>query len=116
MSSFRVVSQGPFSNPLAGTVTVGGAKNSALKLMAATLLAPGRSTIHNVPDILDVSVMGQLLTQLGCTISTTDSSAAEQPGASRTQSITIDVPEQIGYEAPYELVRRLRASISVLGP
>lgn len=111
-----MVSQGPFSNPLAGTVTVGGAKNSALKLMAATLLAPGRSTIHNVPDILDVSVMGQLLTQLGCTISTTDSSAAEQPGASRTQSITIDVPEQIGYEAPYELVRRLRASISVLGP
>ena len=68
MGSFRVVSEGPLTRPLAGTVNVGGAKNSALKLMAAALLAPGRSVVHNVPDILDVAVMGQLLRQLGCTV------------------------------------------------
>ena len=50
MGSFRVVSEGPLTRPLAGTVHVGGAKNSALKLMAAALLAPGRSVIHNVPE------------------------------------------------------------------
>ena len=58
MGSFRVVSEGPLTRPLSGTVYVGGAKNSALKLMAAALLAPGRSVVHNVPDILDVAVMG----------------------------------------------------------
>src|ERR1700712_5187151 len=65
MGSFRVVSQGPFENPLDGTVHVGGAKNSALKLMAAALLAPGRSVVRNVPDILDIAVMGDLLRRLG---------------------------------------------------
>src|SRR5688572_19063352 len=57
MDGFRVTSEGPLSRPLTGTVHVGGAKNSALKLMAAALLAPGRSVITNVPDILDVEVM-----------------------------------------------------------
>ena len=50
VGSFRVVSEGPLTRPLSGTVHVGGAKNSALKLMAAALLAPGRSVIHNVPE------------------------------------------------------------------
>ena len=60
MESFQVTSAGPHVNPLNGTVYVGGAKNSALKLMAAALLAPGTSTIRNVPDILDVTVMAEL--------------------------------------------------------
>ncbi|MCW2755698.1 MAG: murA [Marmoricola sp.] len=106
MESFQVTAAGPFARPLEGTVRVGGAKNSALKLMAAALLAPGTSVIRNVPDILDVTVMGQLLRQLGCTVEVL------QPEG----TVTIEVPEELGWEAPYELVRRLRASIAVLGP
>jgi UDP-N-acetylglucosamine 1-carboxyvinyltransferase len=89
---------------LVGEVTVAGAKNSVLKLMAAALLAPGRTTITQVPGILDVDIMAELLRRLGCEIDST-------PGR-----LVIDVPDQIGDEADYDLVRRLRASIAVLGP
>jgi len=89
---------------LAGAVSVTGAKNSVLKLMAAALLAPGRTTLTNVPQIMDVPVMSQLLRRLGCTVKAS-------PGA-----VTIDVPEQVGHEADYDLVRRIRGSIAVLGP
>ena len=51
---------------LQGEVSVTGAKNSVLKLMAASLLAVGKTTIHNVPDIADVSIMADLLKRLGC--------------------------------------------------
>lgn len=115
MESFRITSAGPRVRPLEGTVHVGGAKNSALKLMAASLLAPGTTVIRNVPDILDVEVMGELLERLGCTV------LIEHPGVDPTRASTsgvasIEVPEELSWEAPYELVRRLRASIAVLGP
>lgn len=116
MGSFRVVSEGPLTRPLAGTVYVGGAKNSALKLMAAALLAPGRSVIRNVPDILDVAVMGQLLRQLGCTVEVVYPADADPTTSSTAGTATVEVPEQLEHKAPYELVRRLRASIAVLGP
>ncbi len=116
MGSFRVVSEGPLTRPLAGTVYVGGAKNSALKLMAAALLAPGRSVIHNVPDILDVAVMGQLLRQLGCEVEIVHPVDPDPTAGSTSGRVTIDVPEELDHKAPYELVRRLRASIAVLGP
>ena len=89
---------------LAGEVAVTGAKNSVLKLMAAALLAPGRTTISSVPGILDVDFMSELLRRLGCAVDST-------PG-----QLVIDVPDQIRHEADYDLVRRLRASIAVLGP
>jgi UDP-N-acetylglucosamine 1-carboxyvinyltransferase len=115
VESFRITSAGPRVHPLSGTVYVGGAKNSALKLMAASLLAPGTSVIRNVPDILDVEVMGQLLERLGCRV------VISHPDVDPTQACTsgvaqIEVPEELSWEAPYELVRRLRASIAVLGP
>jgi UDP-N-acetylglucosamine 1-carboxyvinyltransferase len=91
---------------LHGDVQIHGAKNSVLKLMAVTLLAPGKSTIKNVPDIADVSMMAELLTSLGCTVERNFSE----------QSIAINVPETPGYRAEYEIVRKLRASINVLGP
>jgi len=116
MGSFRVVSEGPLTRPLAGTVYVGGAKNSALKLMAAALLAPGRSVVSNVPDILDVAVMGQLLRQLGCEVEITHPVGADPTTGPTTGKATIDVPDELDHKAPYELVRRLRASIAVLGP
>lgn len=99
---FRVVGGGP----LTGEVTVVGAKNSALKLMAAALLAVGETVLTNVPDILDTAIMAELLRRLGCTV--------EQDAVAGRVSIT--VPEQLGHRADYELVRAMRASISVLGP
>ena len=116
VGSFRVVSEGPLTRPLSGTVHVGGAKNSALKLMAASLLAPGRSVIHNVPNILDVAVMGQLLRQLGCTVEIAYPGDADPTCEPTSGRATIEVPEELEHKAPYELVRRLRASIAVLGP
>jgi len=115
VESFRITSAGPRVRPLAGTVYVGGAKNSALKLMAASLLAPGTSVIHNVPDILDVEVMGQLLERLGCVVEMVHPDIDPTQG-STSGVVRIDAPEELGWEAPYELVRRLRASIAVLGP
>ena len=89
---------------LAGDVRVGGAKNSALKLMAAALLAEGRSVVANVPRITDIAIMAEVLRRLGCEVSLDGNEA------------TIEVPEEPGSEADYDLVRRLRASICVLGP
>ena len=105
---------------LAGTVHVVGAKNSALKLMAAALLAPGRSVITNVPRITDIAIMGEVLRRLGCDVRF-DADDPVDPmvargGVARSRSVTIDVPEQLGTDADYDLVRRLRASICVLGP
>jgi UDP-N-acetylglucosamine 1-carboxyvinyltransferase len=116
VESFQVTSAGPYVNPLQGTVYVGGAKNSALKLMAAALLAPGTTTVHNVPDILDVTVMGQLLRRLGCEVDIIHPVHADPTAGPTSGSVVIDVPEELSWEAPYELVRRLRASIAVLGP
>src|SRR4051794_32623973 len=83
--------------------------------MAAALLAPGTSVIRNVPDILDVAVMGQLLERLGCEVVISHPDVDPTQG-STSGAVRIDVPEELGWEAPYELVRRLRASIAVLGP
>ena len=91
---------------LQGEVVVPGAKNSALKLMAAALLAPGTTTLRDVPDILDVAIMAELLRRLGCAV---DHSVDGH-------LVVIEVPEEIGHRADYELVRAMRASISVLGP
>ncbi|PSK61569.1 UDP-N-acetylglucosamine 1-carboxyvinyltransferase [Micromonospora sp. MH33] len=105
---------------LAGTVHVVGAKNSALKLMAAALLAPGRSVITNVPRITDIAIMGEVLRRLGCVVRFTADDPVDpmvaRGGVERSRSVVIDVPEQPGAEADYDLVRRLRASICVLGP
>jgi UDP-N-acetylglucosamine 1-carboxyvinyltransferase len=95
---------------LTGRVRVTGAKNSALKLMAAALLAPGRSTIDEVPDILDVEIMSEVLRRLGCDV-TYD--RADIGGGGQ---VAIDVPEKPSTETDYDLVRKMRASINVLGP
>lgn len=89
---------------LVGEVYVGGAKNSVLKLMAASLLAVGKTTIANVPAIADVEIMSDLLRRLGCTVT--------HEGA----LLTIEVPQTLMHRADYDLVRKMRASINVLGP
>jgi UDP-N-acetylglucosamine 1-carboxyvinyltransferase len=89
---------------LAGSVGISGAKNSALKLMAASLLAPGRSVLRNIPRIQDCYTMGEVLEHLGAGV------AWERDG------VMVDATHLSSVEAPYELVRRMRASIAVLGP
>ena len=89
---------------LAGDVTITGAKNSVLKVMAAALLAEGTTTLASVPDIIDVPIMSEVLRGLGADV---DGHAPE---------ISITVPESIGHEADYEHVRRIRGSVCVLGP
>ena len=93
---------------LAGEVSVVGAKNSVLKLMAAALLAPGETTIGNLPAISDVSTMHELLGRLGCEVT--------ESVQGRVDSVRVRVPERPMSEAPYELVRKIRGSICVLGP
>ena len=88
-----------------GCVSVSGAKNSALKLMAATLLAPGKTTLTNVPNISDVHVMGKVLKRLGATIDVVDE-----------HRLDIDTTDVDSWEAPYELVEKMRASTAVMGP
>src|SRR5829696_7861980 len=89
---------------LYGEVEVSGAKNAALKLIAATLLAPGRSVLHNVPRIKDVETMLAVLDGLGA--------KTEFSG----NTLSIDASTVDSYTAPYDLVRQMRASIVVLGP
>jgi UDP-N-acetylglucosamine 1-carboxyvinyltransferase len=158
---------------LAGQVPVVGAKNSALKLMAAALLAPGRSVVTNVPRITDIAIMGEVLRRLGCEVSfgadeatgcppvaeaglpvdapagaaglaaasgaaadiavaparDVAASTARDVGAGvtgtpttggtpphRSRSVSLDVPTDPGTDADHDLVRKLRASICVLGP
>ena len=86
-------------------MTVPGAKNSVLKLMAATLLAPGRYRLTNVPDIADVDTMCELLAAMG--VSSTREGAHD---------LVLEHSGDIVPVAPFELVDRIRASINVLGP
>lgn len=89
---------------LRGTVGVCGAKNAALKEMVAAILAPGRHQLTNVPEIDDVTLMGDVLTHLGCHV------------RRENDSLWLVTPDELIPEAPLELVRRMRASIVVLGP
>jgi len=90
---------------LQGEVRVSGSKNAALPILASALLACGRSTYRNVPALGDVRTMGRLLTRLGAEV--TDAGK----GVTR-----IDTTNAAGHEAPYDLVKTMRASVLVLGP
>ena len=88
-----------------GTVRVEGAKNSALKLMAATIMAPGVTTLTNVPNIADVHVMGKVLKNIGARIEVVNE-----------HELKIDTSDVDSWETPYHLVAQMRASTAVLGP
>ena len=93
------------SGPLSGDVKINGAKNSALKLMAACTLAQGTYLLKEVPDITDVQSMAELLRSMGLTVHNLENNQIE-----------IVNPGDISPEAPYEQVEKMRASIVVLGP
>jgi UDP-N-acetylglucosamine 1-carboxyvinyltransferase len=90
-------------HPLSGSIRVSGSKNSSLPILAATLLTPEPCVVHGVPDLSDTHYMLQILTHLG----------AQVERASGTVSVTA---EKIQSVAPYEVVRKMRASVCVLGP
>jgi UDP-N-acetylglucosamine 1-carboxyvinyltransferase len=92
------------NGPLKGTVQAGGAKNAALPIFAACLLTAEECTIENVADLSDIRFMGEILRALGA------SAKKVAPGVWKIKA------EQIGHVAPYELVRKMRASICVMGP
>lgn len=93
--------------PLTGAVDVSGSKNASLPLVAATLLADGTHHLHNVPRLADIKTMGRLLKHMGCEVEWTDE-------ARKTLSVHVGKVDPL--EAPYELVKTMRASVLVLGP
>src|SRR5213596_2482304 len=90
-------------HPLSGSIKVSGSKNSALPILAATLLSREPCVVHGVPDLSDTHYMLQILAHLG----------AQVERASGTVSVTADKVQSV---APYDVVRKMRASVCVLGP
>jgi len=101
MDVFQI--QGPVR--LEGELAVNGSKNAALPIMAATLLGEGKSELLDVPDLSDISVFGQLLEQLGCPIARPDK-----------HRLVIDATRVERPFGDYEIVRKMRASVCILGP
>jgi len=98
----RFIIQGGY--PLHGTIHVSGAKNAILPIMAASLLAPGKSVLSNVPNLIDLKTMAHLLRIIGARVETFEG------------KMHIDSTDVCYSEAPYELVSKMRASIYVMGP
>ncbi|MGB2868101.1 MAG: UDP-N-acetylglucosamine 1-carboxyvinyltransferase [Bacteroidota bacterium] len=90
--------------PLSGSVKVSGAKNASLALMPATILAPGKYSLRNTPTLRDITTMSKLLESMGLKITHAD------------HTLTVDSSHVTSFDAPYEHVKKMRASIYVLGP
>ena len=98
---------------LRGAVAVSGAKNAALLLMAASLLTDKPLTLVNIPHLADISTMADLLAQLGAGIEMNGHAAN---GGTAGRALTLDFAKVTSTVTPYDLVRKMRASILVLGP
>jgi UDP-N-acetylglucosamine 1-carboxyvinyltransferase len=96
--------------PLEGVIPIGGAKNAALPLMAASLLTPDTLTLANVPNLADIATMANLLVQHGVTV------AVDEADGNGGQVLELSAAHITSTTAPYDLVRKMRASILVLGP
>ncbi|MBL8949840.1 MAG: UDP-N-acetylglucosamine 1-carboxyvinyltransferase [Myxococcaceae bacterium] len=94
------------NGPMKGVTHASGAKNAALPILASSLLAEGEHLYRNVPDLADVSTMLKVLRTMGC----------EADWSAEKHEVHIRVPKQVLPEAPYELVKTMRASVLVLGP
>lgn len=94
--------------PLSGEVKVSGSKNAALPILAATLLAEGTHRIGNVPDLADIATTARLLRHMGAEF--------ERGSGADQHAVSVRVARELKGEAPYELVKTMRASVLVLGP
>src|SRR5581483_11057371 len=101
MEKFRIIG----GRPLEGTVSINGAKNSALPCMAAGLLSAEPVTLRNVPYVRDIITLRRLLEDLGCTVLTPE-----------LNTLKIDASDVNCFEASYDLVKTMRASVLALGP
>src|SRR5215510_8946161 len=101
------------SRRLHGEIQISGAKNAALPLMAAALLTAEPLHLGNVPDLVDIATMASLLGQLGATISVTEQAAG---ASAATRAMRLQASTIAETTAPYDLVRKMRASVLVLGP
>ncbi|MEN3953438.1 UDP-N-acetylglucosamine 1-carboxyvinyltransferase [Iodidimonas sp. SYSU 1G8] len=95
--------------PLRGKISISGAKNAALPLMAASLLTEETLTLHNIPALDDMGTMSDLLVSLGATVD-------EVEGSNRGRTLKLTARPPLSTVAPYEIVNRIRASVLVLGP
>lgn len=107
--------------PLHGDITIGGAKNAALPLLAASLLTSQPLTLYNVPYLADVTTMAKLLTQLGTNLSIHDAAGLDlfgkpEPRGHYSRVLKLHTPAITQAMAVYDLVRTMRASVLVLGP
>jgi UDP-N-acetylglucosamine 1-carboxyvinyltransferase len=98
--------------PLSGIIPIGGAKNAALPLMTAALLSDEPLTLRNVPVLADITTLSHLLVQHGATVTMVGAETPHEHG----HALKIDARRIISTTAPYDLVRRMRASVLVLGP
>ncbi len=102
--------------PLVGDVPVSGAKNAALPILVATLLAPGEHVVDNVPELVDVSTTLSLLGRIGCPSLVGDLPPRPGDGGLPRHRVRLDTSRIAFSEAPYDLVRKMRASVLALGP
>ncbi len=104
-------------NPLVGTVRVSGAKNSALPLMAASILTDGQIVLENIPDVRDIATEARLLSSMGATVERHDPGPLfDDPDAGARGRLTISCRSLSDPVARYEIVKTMRASSLVLGP
>ena len=103
--------------PLHGSLRVSGAKNAALPILMASLLAPGEHRFTNVPDLADVSAMLSLLGRIGCP-SLYGAPTTHNPALQTAPEphLRVDTSRIVFCEAPYDVVRKMRASVLALGP
>ena len=97
---------------LKGEIPISGSKNASLPLMVASLLTDQKLTLHNVPRLADITTMIQLLKQHGVEVS----AAPGENGHSRGTTLTLQAKKITSTTAPYDIVRKMRASVLVLGP
>ena len=90
-------------NRIHGEIRIGGAKNSVLPILAATVLNGGINIIHDIPKLLDVGIMEKILVSLGCTVKR------------ENRTVIVDSKQLTNHEIPEELVREMRSSIIFLG-
>ena len=98
--------------PLNGSITIGGAKNAALPLMAASLLTDGTLTLADLPHLVDITTLANLLAQHGVEMRLNGGASGGHTG----RIVDLTAHEITSTTAPYDLVRKMRASVLVLGP
>src|SRR4029079_4858682 len=103
-------------NRLKGKIEISGSKNSALPILAACLLADGKTTLRGVPRLSDIDSMIKLLGEMGCHMYRHDGEPGAEGGPSLNGPLDIEVTDQKQCEARYDIVKTMRASICVLGP